>query len=307
MFNYTAYGLNIQSTLQIPAPEMKSETATVDVSICKGYIDRTTSEIHNSDEFLLRANSTEVCYFSPNLGAFLVRNGREIVVDGNLGVEEQVLGQFILNLPLPMLLHQRGLLILHASAVAMNGMAVAFLGQTGQGKSTIVAALHQHSYPLVTDDVLALSISNITPESESEVTVFPSYPQLRLWYESVFSLGETLEMWNQVYPNYNKLARSVTNGFYEQFLPLKRIYILGVGNLFAIEPLSPTEAFQEITGQSYPTTEISKATGNAALKFQQCAKLASCVSIYRLRRPQDLSTLSELVKLVEEDISKSDK
>ena len=59
-----------------------------------------------------------------------------------------------------MLLQQRGYLVLHASAVAAGGTAVAFLGHAGWGKSTTAAALYAQGYGLVTDDVLAVEMSS---------------------------------------------------------------------------------------------------------------------------------------------------
>ena len=44
--------------------------------------------------------------------------------------------------------------MLHASAVAINGSALAFVGQSGRGKSTVAALLCVDGAELVTDDVL---------------------------------------------------------------------------------------------------------------------------------------------------------
>ncbi len=54
------------------------------------------------------------------------------------------------------LLALRGETVLHASAVAIDGAAVAFVGQSGRGKSTIAALLCVAGAELVTDDVLTV-------------------------------------------------------------------------------------------------------------------------------------------------------
>src|SRR5690606_16473868 len=54
------------------------------------------------------------------------------------------------------LLHRQGLLVLHGSAVVIDGEAHAFLGDKGSGKSTTAAALIAAGLPLVADDVVAL-------------------------------------------------------------------------------------------------------------------------------------------------------
>jgi hypothetical protein len=54
------------------------------------------------------------------------------------------------------LLALRGQTVLHASAVAREDAALAFVGQSGRGKSTLAALLCLHGAALVTDDVLVV-------------------------------------------------------------------------------------------------------------------------------------------------------
>ena len=295
MFAYTAYGLGIHS--EVPLPNLILGSKTQDIIIHKGNINRTESAGASQDEFVLSANTKEVCFNQQNVGTCLVREGREIVVDIDTDADERFLPPFILVVPLAMLLHQRGLFILHASAIAINGGVVAFLGKSGQGKSTTAGALHQLGYPIVTDDVLALDMSS--PEN---ITVLPSFPQLRLWPESVTSLGHIPENLPQVYPNSEKRFRHLSDGFQQTPLPLKRIYVLEYGTQQQIEPLTPQEAFIEVTRQSYPIKELLKATGTAAAKFQLGAKLANTISVCRLKRPRSLSSLSDLARFIENDV-----
>lgn len=298
MFSYTAYGLGIQSNIQLPA--LMPGAATRDVVIRIGSVDRTESEVANKEDYVLRADANEVCFYWNKVGACLVRGGCEIIVDPDSAVDQpdqQILPCLILVIPLAMLLHQRGLLILHASAVAVNGGVVAFLGKSGQGKSTTAAALHQLGYPFVTDDVLA-----ITFDGAGKATVFPSFPQLRLLPESAASLGDNPETLPLLYPNSEKRARSVSDSFQQTRLPLKRIYVLSDGSYRSVEPLKPQSAFLEVMAQSYPGQNLLKATGTGTAKFQRGVQLVNCVSICRLTRLRSLSALSNLAKFVEEDI-----
>jgi ABC-type glutathione transport system ATPase component len=76
------------------------------------------------------------------VGAFLVRGGREIMIDAVPGVDARTLRLSLLGPALALVLHQRGRFVLHASTVAVAGSAIAFLGEKGWGKSTIAAALY---------------------------------------------------------------------------------------------------------------------------------------------------------------------
>jgi hypothetical protein len=71
------------------------------------------------------------------------------------------------------LLTLRGHLVLHASAVAMDDVALAFVGQSGQGKSTMAALMCVDGAELVTDDVLSV---DPTPPA----TCIGGAPELRL-------------------------------------------------------------------------------------------------------------------------------
>jgi hypothetical protein len=56
------------------------------------------------------------------------------------------------------LLSATGRLVLHASAVEVNGEALAFIGQSGQGKTTMATLLCAEGHALVSDDLLPVDI-----------------------------------------------------------------------------------------------------------------------------------------------------
>jgi hypothetical protein len=54
----------------------------------------------------------------------------------------------------------KGRLVLHASAIDLGGLAVAFAGERGQGKTTLATLFCAAGYPLVTDDVLPIEFGH---------------------------------------------------------------------------------------------------------------------------------------------------
>lgn len=66
--------------------------------------------------------------------------------------------RFLIGQVLPLVAVLRGLEVLHASAVALNGRAVAFVGAVGAGKSSIAVQLALRSGQFFCDDVLALEL-----------------------------------------------------------------------------------------------------------------------------------------------------
>jgi hypothetical protein len=73
-----------------------------------------------------------------------------------LGVVEHAQERFLFAQVLPLASILRGFELLHASAVCLNGGAVAFAGPSGAGKTTIVSRLVARGAGFLTDDVLAL-------------------------------------------------------------------------------------------------------------------------------------------------------
>lgn len=81
----------------------------------------------------------------------------------------------ILGPGLVLALALRGVWSLHASAAMFKEKVIVFLGESGQGKSTLAAYLSQCSgWRLVADDILPVKIDS------NEVIVLPHYPQLKL-------------------------------------------------------------------------------------------------------------------------------
>ncbi|MFB3074256.1 MAG: hypothetical protein ACE1Z6_03640, partial [Candidatus Methylomirabilales bacterium] len=63
---------------------------------------------------------------------------------------------YLIGQVLSFALVKRGIEPLHSTTVVIDGKAVAFLGDSGYGKSSLGAAFLQAGYPLLTDDLLVL-------------------------------------------------------------------------------------------------------------------------------------------------------
>lgn len=298
-FSYLAYGLSIHAAM--PLPELVVGEAEEDVSIRFGRVAESPPKMSESGWSHSSPAPKEDCLFWRGVGSFLVRGGREIVVDPSPGLDERMLRLFVLGPILAVLLRQRGHLLLHASAVAVADESVLFLGSSGWGKSTMAAALHSRGHALVTDDVAVLRVEESCP------MVFPGFPQLKLWPEALVSLGdepEKLPRWN---PYFEKRARSASHKFPSTPLPIKRLYVLNEGDAPEILPLRPQEAFMELVRHTYGSDyglQTAMGVGSTS-HFLKCATIANKVAVCSLRRQKSLSQLPYLSRLVEKDLAQS--
>ena len=120
----------------------------------------------------------------PGVVRILLTGGREILfalADGS-SIDEAAI--FISSTGFGILLHQRGRIVLHASAVCVRDSAVLFCGPSGAGKSTLAAALVDAGYDLVTDDFCGISV-----QADGTPRVEPDGRQLKLWQNSIDKLS----------------------------------------------------------------------------------------------------------------------
>jgi hypothetical protein len=91
------------------------------------------------------------------------------------GTPEVTVRHLLLDQVIPLVLSRRERIVLHASAVLTKHGVIAFVGKSGQGKSTLAASLAREGCALVSDDCLVLRAEN------GGWMAIPSYPGVRLW------------------------------------------------------------------------------------------------------------------------------
>jgi hypothetical protein len=292
VFSYSAYGLIISSELALP--ELVPAEGTADLTIRFAELERTNPGTSVSG--YIQATAEAVHLFWKEAGTFLVRGGREILIDSAAGIDERVLRLVVLGPGLGALLYQRGWLTLHASSVDVRGEAVAFMGEKGEGKSTMAAAMCAEGHHLLADDITAVQVTGTDDPS-----VYPGYPQLKLWPDAVASLGEDPDSLPRLVPIMQKRTRRVIREFAVQPLPLRRIYVLGGGDCPEIRSLPPQEALVELIRHTYGR-ELFRDVETSS-HFLRCTSVVNTVPANSLKRPYSLSRLSDLVRLVEEDLA----
>jgi hypothetical protein len=239
-----------------------------------------------------------------NLANFLVcANGREIRCYPLPATPVETIRHLLLNQVMPLVLGQQGQLILHASTVLAPEGALAFVGQTGWGKSSLAASFVNRRLPLVTDDCLLLKYN--VGEEERGLLGIPSYPGLRLWSDSIEAIfAQEIRLDNVAH--YTQKKRLILDHTQLQFcsdpVPLNRIYLLAapaereMAENITIDPLTPREAFMKLM----PYIFRLDITARTLLKqeFEHLGDIVTLPIFYQLTFPQDLS----LLPLVQEAI-----
>ncbi|MFD1957532.1 hypothetical protein ACFSL6_26025 [Paenibacillus thailandensis] len=168
----------------------------------------------------------------PETALYRIAGGSRVEVTPWPGAEEARIRLYLLGSCMGALLMQRGILPLHGSAVVIEGKAYAIVGQSGAGKSTLAAAFASAGYPLVTDDVIAVSVSHAQEASK----VYPSYPQQKLWRKASNSWA-CFRRISQRLSRVNKYAVPVRSRFHLEPLPLAGVIELSEFSERSRDPL----------------------------------------------------------------------
>ncbi len=161
----------------------------------------------------------------PRLADFTVRPAaHEICCYRPATTPRRTLRHLLLDQVLPLVAAGRDRLALHASVVAIDTGAVAFLGPAGHGKSTLAATLAHRGCALVSDDCCLLR------RHANGFEVVPSYPGVRLAPQSLTHLFGVVDPDLQRVSHYSAKRRvagadaGVT--FCDRPVPLRQLYTL---------------------------------------------------------------------------------
>lgn len=294
---YSSYGLTIQSEIELPEL-LSAEESPCDVKIQFGSV---PSELSNAQArgVAWQAAPNQMLLDVRNVARYWVTDGETITIEpAEDRCEEEDFRAFLFGSVWGALLHQRGFLTLHASAIATQNGAVLFSGKSGAGKSTLAAAMEQRGYALLSDDKTA-----ITFDSLGQPIAVPAYPTRRLWLDSAEQLGKTVDGAQRLRAGLNKYV-SRADDFCTEAQPVRTIFVLKVHNQATVE-------LDECTGADSLAALIKCAYrkkmlygfGGRSAQFHLTSALANSVRTINVRRPAAPFMLDKLATLVQEVIS----
>jgi hypothetical protein len=295
MYRYTAFGLGIDS--ELPLPQLPLGAGDTSVRICLGHVQRNLAkESKHPVSGYISIGTEEVYVAYEQEATYLVRAGREIIVDPCPGVESGRLQVRLTGVVMALLLQQRSSLVLHGNAVADGNGVIALIGVARAGKSTLTALLLQYGYTFVTDDVVAVEVRQ-TERSE----ILPGFPQMKLWPDTLEHLGWPLEVAPRFWPDWDKRHWSVNGLIPSEGLKLRQIYVLEEGDDIAIEPLTGKAAFMMIVQHLYHAG-LMTALDPAGCYFRSCIQMVDQVRVCRLRRPKNFRINPDVLRRLADDL-----
>jgi hypothetical protein len=233
----------------------------------------------------------------PDLADFQVSpDGLAVTCSPAPDVAETTAHHLYLNQVLPLMLSKQGKLVFHASAVEIADGAVAFVAESGRGKSTLAASFAISGFRFLTDDGLVLEVSG--PGYQA----LPSHPSIRLWEDSEEALippgAETAPALE--FTSKSRFLAGADIAFCDQPRPLRRVYFLGDGRASGIsfQRMSAAEALLEWVRHSF-LLDIEEQPLLAS-HFDEVARLANQPIYYRLDYPRRFEDLVRVRQAIAE-------
>jgi len=227
----------------------------------------------------------------PDLADFRISaDGLNVTCSPVPDVTEATTQHLYQNQVLPLALSKMGKLVFHASAVEVGDSAVAFVGESGRGKSTLAASFAISGFRFLTDDGL------VVKQEDDSYLAFPSHPSIRLWQDSqeVLILSGTETAPSLDFTSKARFLAGKNIIFCDQPRPLRRVYFLGDGSArkLTFQRMTAAEAFIEWVKHSF-LLDVEEKTLLAG-QFGQVTQLARQPIYYRLDYPRHYDELTQV-------------
>lgn len=245
---YRICGLTVASELDFSVAAIPEPKGVADVIIRRGTVPHELSHAKQTGP-TWQATDGQILLSLPGIARFLMTEGRDITVEPEGAADEEAFRIFLLGSAMGALLHQRGALVLHAGAVAVNGEAVLFCGPSGAGKSSLVAALNASGYPLITDDVCLLH-----KDPSGRPMVSPDGRRLKLWADAIDNIAVGARGEVPVRPGIPKYWIDPPTPALRTAVPVRAVYFLRAEAppfRVGIEALAPLDAVVLMRDNAY--------------------------------------------------------
>jgi hypothetical protein len=229
-----------------------------------------------------RAESGYVLRCGDEFAVWVDRSGHDLACQISPDVPHESVEQTFIDQMLPLILELQGRFSFHASAVALGGAVLAFLGETGRGKSTLASSLATSDGVVVCDDCLAVTLD------DGQARAYPSYGSTRLWPESANALFSHRGPLPFATPRTDK--RRVDLPRSGEPLPLRRLYLLEAGDgPVAIERLGRAAAVGAVLRHLYRLDGLDRERLSRELSFLDA--LVTVVPVATLAYRRDFAEL----------------
>jgi hypothetical protein len=237
-----------------------------------------------------RADGGHRLRYSDQTEFLIDSSASRIDVDWEAPLTSEDASVYLLGPVLGFIMRLRGIVPLHASAVALAGAGVLFVGGAGAGKSTTAASFAALGFPCLSDDVVPVT------EGPRAMLAYPSHPRITIWPESAEALFGSADALPPLSDAYDKryLALDGRYQFQATPVPIEVIYVLAERSpdpgALDVRSLSPRAALITLVGNTYCSYLLDGPM--RANEFDLLSRIARRIPVRELRFGDGLAQLS---------------
>lgn len=277
MYHYFAFGLHIHSDFKLPELLAGNPEKVADVTIQAGPVQEQARALEGGS---LAGGESWLTLQVKDTGQLHMTEGTRITYETVPQGNPNTLRLFLLGAGLGGILHQRKTIVLHGNCISTDGQTgQIYVGDSGAGKSTM-AAWHYHSgAKILADDLCA-----VVWDQQGDPWVLPSYPQIKLWRESLRLLGMNPTQFSPLHNREDKFAIPIHERFWATPVRLTHVYDLKPEHTEE-RPYSGAEKFNTLLRNTYRYVFLSRM-GMTQVYFAELMKLVDKVSVSQATRKQ---------------------
>jgi hypothetical protein len=295
---YRIHGLTIHSEVELPDLPTAGGPADVSLTILPVPFGQ---ESPHSNITSWHAQPGLFSYFVKDIGKFVVSDGCRISIQPYQQTDPLTIRAYLFGICMAVVLLQRGILPLHASAIATDGGCLVFAGQSGAGKSTIATAFHILGHQVLADDMCAISLS-----ADGTPYLLPGNLILRISTHTAAILRISTSNLQVVstdtvikYQLPIQIAQPVDR------YPIQALYTIKAGKAVSVEmiELFGKDKITSLLENTFTSPEINRSLGTIQEHFHICSRIARKQCIKNILRPSTFDALDALTSSIIADSS----
>lgn len=290
MYKYDIYGLIIASEIKLYQLKQTENEKQEDVQIRYETVEeKIAQDIQKGIPSQMLPGKV---WFHNDVGCFIIKDGKEILVDACETATEEDVASFLLGYGISFLFMQREVPALHCSALEMHEQAIVIAGNSGAGKSTIALALLKKGYKYLADDIAMIDI-------QKDFLINPGFPQQKVCRNVAESMQEKALFY--INEKKDKFAYNNIEDFCTTPRKLTTMFVLEVCDReeLSIQRLTGLDKWNQVINHLF-LREAYEAFGLPGSERTRCLQIAGNIEMYAIYRPRNQDTVDAICdKIVE--------
>ena len=293
-YYYRVYGINIESTIEVPEFEVIDSNSHIDVRLSFGVVNKGIMDLITQGH-RARYEKQDMWFCIDDVAIFHIYNGDTVTIEPLGDKNNKMIKIYIMGSVMGMALLQRNMMAIHGGGIVIDGKGCIFTGEKGAGKSTITTALRKKGYKFVADDVCSINIGEVN-------TIHHGFGYQKLCEDAMEKLGYNLDEFEPFRGDLgvNKYIVPAFDEFTKEEVPLEAVFELAVGDVdeVKIEEVLGANKINKLIENVFRIEMLRYAGGIEPVYFKKCLDIAKNTKMYKIIRPKDVFSVEEQIALV---------